>query len=150
MRPLRRLPNRLAFALPLLRRLPAIGALALLAASLRLCAPAPAPADQDGVAAMLGEAVDGAVARDGFVWERSRGWLVDALLGRRALFLAAVGEGPRDLFRAEVRVSREGRPIGVAGVAALTETPLGDETSLVARGDYAAFATRWDLSLIHI
>ena len=144
MRPLRRLPNRLAFALPLLRRLPAIGALALLAASLRLCAPAPAPADQDGVAAMLGEAVDGAVARDGFVWERSRGWLVDALLGRRALFLAAVGEGPRDLFRAEVRVSREGRPIGVAGVAALTETPLGDETSLVARGDYAAFATRWD------
>lgn len=144
MRPLRRLPNRLAFALPLLRRLPAIGALTLLAVGAKLCGPAPTSADEDGVAAMLGEAVGGEVARDAFVWERSRGWLADALLGRRALFLAAIGDAPRDLFRADVRVSREGRPIAVGDVVALTETPLGDEARLVARGRYAAFATRWD------
>lgn len=143
-RPLRRLPKRLAFALPFLRRLPAIGALVLLAASVRLCSPAPSPADEAGVAAMLGEAVGGTVAPDGFVWERSGGWLADALFGRRALFLATIGEARRDLFRADVRISREGRPIAVGHVVGLTDTPLGDETLLVARGRYAAFATRWD------
>lgn len=91
---------------------------------------------------MLGKSVGGEVESGEFLWESSRGILGDALLGRRVLFLARSGpEGQRDLFRAAVRVTLEGKPIGVRHVVNLTESPFGDEQGLVASGQHVAFAT---------
>lgn len=121
-----------------------MGALALLGVALRLAAPArPAP-DPEAVASLLGEASGSEVSREDYVWERSRGWLIDALVGRRVIFLGAAPSEPRDLHRAIVRVTREGHPFEVAALHRLTDTPLGDETDLVAAGQRVAFATRHD------
>ncbi len=92
---------------------------------------------------MLARAAGGAVAPEDFIWEPSQGLPNDLALGRRVLFLASVPDGgPRDLFRARVRLSRRGRPIRVLGLANLTETPLGDDAELCARGRHVAFVTR--------
>jgi hypothetical protein len=125
-----------------LARLPIVAAVALPAmilASRSATSAEPTPA---GVAALLGTAAGGSVDEDDFVWEPSRGWLTDALDGRDVLFLATQDEGARrDLFRARVRVSREGTPFAVRRTRNLTSTPLGDERMLVARGRWVAFAT---------
>lgn len=118
-----------------------IAALAVMAVGWRLRAPDPPEATEAGVASMLGAAIEGEVADDGFLWEPSRGPNVDALWGRHILFTAR-REGPRDLFRARVRVSREGRPIEVEQVRNLSQTPLGDEAELTARGRHVAYVTR--------
>ncbi|MBI4953479.1 MAG: hypothetical protein HY908_15730 [Myxococcales bacterium] len=107
----------------------------------RCAAGPPAAPGVEGVAALLGRAVGGAVEPDELVWEGSTGALGDAFLGRPVLFLAARGDGPRDLFRARVRMGREGRPVSVLTFRDLTDTPLGDEAQLVARGHRAAFVT---------
>jgi hypothetical protein len=127
----------------LLARLPLVGVLVALAIWARLSSPAPAADSQAGVAALLASASEAEVAEDGYVWERSHGWLVDTMYGRRVLFLAARDGAPRDLYRARVRVSREGRALSAHAVQNLTHTPLGDEGSLVAFGEHAAYATRW-------
>ncbi|MBW2455205.1 MAG: hypothetical protein JRI68_11875 [Deltaproteobacteria bacterium] len=124
-------------------RLPLLAVVALVAVILRLAAQAPAERTLEGVAELLGAAVDGTVAADEFVWEPSEGRLVDVLFGRNVLFLAETeAAGPRDLYRARVRVSREGRPLAVRSTTNLTHTPLGDEALLVARNRYVAFATQ--------
>lgn len=118
------------------------GFVAACALATRLWAPAPPAATPDGVSEMLGGAIQGTVHADEFVWEPSRGTMVDALLGRDLLFLGvAENEEHRDLYRARVRVSREGRPIEVQRLRNLTSTPLGDESQLVARGRWVAFAS---------
>lgn len=97
---------------------------------------------------MLGQSVGGVVRSGEFRWESSDGVVLDNLLGRRVLFLAAAAEDqPRDLYRARVRVSFEGRPIGVLGpIFNLTSTPLGDDAGLAGDGPtitrFAAFASR--------
>ena len=91
---------------------------------------------------MLGDAIVGDVEPDAFVWQSSRGALLDALWGRDVLFVGAHQGQPRDLFRATVRVSGDGRPIVARRVHNLTETSIGDEQQLVARGHHAAFLTR--------
>src|SRR5262249_7249336 len=48
---------------------------------------------------------------------------------------------PRDVYRARVRLTPEGRPLDVADVHDLTQTPLGDDHALVIDGARAAFAT---------
>jgi hypothetical protein len=125
-------------------RLPlALGA-ALLALAARLATPAPPARTADAIARMLGDAVGGVVGPDGFVWEERGGFLNDALLGRRVLFLAtpaAPGGGGADLYRARVRLTRSGRPVELDGVRNLTDTPLGADGELVARGRRVAFAT---------
>lgn len=118
-----------------------VAALVVAGVGLRLRTPAPPEATQAGVASMLGAAVEGEVAEGEFLWEPSRGSLLDALWGRQVLFTGR-SEGPRDLYRARVRVSREGRPIEVVQVRNLTETPLGDEGELTARGRQVAYVTR--------
>ncbi|HKQ70878.1 MAG TPA: hypothetical protein VJT73_16140, partial [Polyangiaceae bacterium] len=114
---------------------------ALVALSMHVLLPAPPPRTLDGLAAMLSAATGGKVNPSDIGWEPSPGILTELVLGRRLLFLAKSGDGGRDLFRARVRVTMEGRPITVAGIHNLSATPLGDEQSLVVNGERVAFAT---------
>ncbi|PKN45496.1 MAG: hypothetical protein CVU63_08790, partial [Deltaproteobacteria bacterium HGW-Deltaproteobacteria-20] len=115
---------------------------ALAALGGRIALPSPPDPTLRGVAEMLGESVHGHVLPDEFLWESSRGVLADAVVGRRVLFLArSQPEGPRDLYRAAVRVTLEGKPIDVQRVVNLTDTPFGDEQGLVAAGQHVAYAT---------
>jgi len=91
------------------------------------------PRTAEGVAELLGRGVGGAVDVQDFVWEPSRGWLADAFVGRRVVFLAKRGDGaPRELYRGLVTVTAEGRPLALRASVALTETDLADESALVA------------------
>ncbi|PIE05696.1 MAG: hypothetical protein CSA75_03450, partial [Sorangium cellulosum] len=115
--------------------------MAALAVCVRFALPAPPAATLRGVADMLGSAVGGKVALEDFVWEASRGAIVDALIGRRVVFLARTeNDAPRDVYRAAIRVTLEGKPIAVSNVVNLTSSTLGDEQGLVASGHHAAFA----------
>lgn len=124
---------------------PLVLAVGLAATVTRAALPAPPPRTVEGVAAMLGREAGGEVRPDGFIWEERGGLLSDALLGRRVLFIASVpgpgGAAAGDLFRARVRLTRAGRPISLHGLRNLTQTPLGDDRDLVARGRYAGFVT---------
>ncbi|WP_437776065.1 hypothetical protein [Sorangium sp. So ce1097] len=124
-------------------RLPIALGVALLGAAVRLATPAPPARTTDAIAGMLGEAIGGTVSPDDFVWEERGGFLSDALLGRRVLFLGVAGatDGAADLYRARVRLTRSGRPVSLGGVRNLTETPLGDDRNLVARGRRVAVTT---------
>lgn len=121
------------------------GVFAVIALSLRLRVPAPPERTAEGVAAMLGAEVSGEVRPDDFVWEERGGFLRDAIFGRHVLFLARRpgrgAEAAGDLFRARVRLTRAGRPVSLSGTRNLTESPLGDDRDLVARGRHAAFIT---------
>jgi len=100
------------------------------------------PRDIRGVADALGVAAHGTVAPSDVRWEPSSGAVADLAFGRWVLFLASDGAGaPRDVWRARVRVTPEGAPLQVAETYNLTQTPLGDDHALVARGTHAAFAT---------
>ena len=118
-----------------------MGALVVAALVWRLWHASPPERTEPGVAGMLGTAADAEVAPDAFIWEPSEGWLADALLGRCVVFLGKDASGARDVFRARVRVSREGRPIVVRWVKNLTNTAIGDELGLTARGRYVAFVS---------
>ncbi|MRG96469.1 hypothetical protein [Polyangium spumosum] len=111
--------------------------------------PAPPARSVEAIAAMLGASVNGSVGPEDFIWEERGGLIHDALIGRRVLFLAARPSGTdlaptNDLYRAEVRISRGGRPVAVRRVVNLTNTPLGHEHDLVAHGRWAAYATSAD------
>jgi hypothetical protein len=104
---------------------------------------------------MLGKSIGGTVVPTDIAWEPSPGVLAELFWGRRVLFLGRAGgpesraasgasaaeNTPRDLYRARVRVTLEGRPVTIEGVNNLTGTPLGDEQKLAIFGDKAAFAT---------
>ncbi|WP_437731357.1 hypothetical protein [Sorangium sp. So ce1335] len=136
-------------------RLPIALGVAVLGAAARLATPPPPARTTDAIAGMLGEAIGGTVSPDDFVWEERGGFLSDALLGRRVLFLGVPraadgaaqaapppeGRGAADLYRARVRLTRSGRPVSLGGVRNLTETPLGDDRDLVARGRRVAVTT---------
>jgi hypothetical protein len=95
-----------------------------------------------GLTTELGAAVSGVVAPADVRWEASDGALPDYLLGRRVLFLASDNaKGPRDVYRARVRLSPEGRVLSLGNAKNLTGTPLGDDHALVLSGQHAAFAT---------
>ncbi|MSP23622.1 MAG: hypothetical protein EXR75_00350 [Myxococcales bacterium] len=106
------------------------------------------------VADLLGHATRSTVLPEDVVWEPSHGALIDATLGRGVVFLGAIaaedasgaggrGEpGMRDVFRACVRVSAEGRAARVLAVENLTETPLADEGPLTTRGFTLAVLSR--------
>ena len=121
------------------------GAAALVALVVHLRRDAPPPRSVEGVSALLGRAADGTVKPDDFLWEERGGFLHDAFLGRRVLFLAsplgASPDAPRDLYRARVRLTRAGRPISASDVRNLTRTPLGDDHDLAGAGHHVAFAT---------
>ena len=113
----------------------------VLALASRLVMPAPPPRTLDGLAALLGQATGGTVQPGDVAWEPSPGVLAEFVWGRRVLFLSSVAGAPRDLFRARVRVTLEGRPVAISGLRNLTATPLGDEQKLVIYDTRSAFAT---------
>jgi hypothetical protein len=94
------------------------------------------------LAAALSQSAGCVVAPEEIRWEPSDGAFTDLVRGRKVLFLGRAAPGaPRDVYRARVRVTWEGRPLGITGVYNLTSTPLGDDHSLVVRDARAAFAT---------
>lgn len=122
-----------------------VAAIVALVAAARACAAGPPPPKTlDGLVQALGTASHSVVRANDFVWEVSDGMVADFTKGRRILFLGADKAGaPRDLYRARVRLSPEGRPLEVRDVVNLTQTPYGDEQGLVrdATAERAAFAT---------
>jgi hypothetical protein len=127
------LPRSRAVRIPLLS-----GALGAAVAASAGAAP---PRDVDSLALALGGAANGVVAPSEIRWEPSLGWLSDFVRGRRVLFLSRHEGAPRDVWRARVRLSPEGRPLEVVDAHDLTDTELGDDHALVVDGRYAAFAT---------
>jgi hypothetical protein len=102
----------------------------------------PSPRDAAELARALGAATGAVVHPEDIRWEPSRGVLSDLVCGRFALYLASpTDSSPRDVYRARVRLSPEGRPLSVGDPRNLTSTPLGDDHALVVRGTRAAFAT---------
>jgi hypothetical protein len=98
--------------------------------------------DLGDLANALGAAAGGVVEPRDVRWEPSAGVMADFLDGRWALFLASEAKGgPRDVWRARVRLTPEGRPLDVSDAHDLTGTPLGDDHALVIDGYRAAFAT---------
>jgi hypothetical protein len=120
---------------------PTLAVAAALAVGSRFVEPAPPPRTLDGLAALLGQATGGTVQSADVAWEPSPGVLAEFFWGRRVLFLSSVGGAPRDLYRARVRVTLEGRPVTISGLHNLTATALGDEQKLVINDTRAAFAT---------
>jgi hypothetical protein len=98
--------------------------------------------DIGDLAHALGASVGGVVEPRDVRWEPSEGVTRDFLFGRWCVFLASDAKGgPRDVWRARVTLTPEGRPIEVSDVHDLTGTPLGDDHALVVDGHRAAFAT---------
>src|SRR5450432_94617 len=119
-----------------------LGLLAVCAAVSHCSAPKPPERSIDGMAKMLGVAIGGVVKPEEMIWEQSPGVLEELLLGRRVLFLGAGRTGAaRDLYRARVRVTLDGQPLSVGTVRNVTDTPVGDDAALEARGERATFAT---------
>jgi hypothetical protein len=94
------------------------------------------------LAARLSEATGALVQPDDIRWEPSHGALSDLALGRFVLFLGREApDRPRDVYRARVRLSPEGRPLGIVASFNLTSTPDGDDHALVVLESHAAYAT---------
>lgn len=74
-------------------------------------------------------------------WEPSRGVVGDLMWGRRVLFLGSQGGGTADVYRAKARVAPDGSVLQVNLWRNLTDTPLGEETSLVVNERSALFGT---------
>lgn len=123
-------------------RAPALAAAAGVGLAARCASDRPPERSLEGLAAMLGKATGTVVEPGAIKWEPSPGFLTETFLGRRVVFLGAPKAGePRDVYRASVRVTLDGKPISVRQVRNLTDTPLGDDAGLEVRGNVAAFAT---------
>lgn len=108
----------------------------------RCASPKPPEKTLAGLAAELGRASGAVVDARDIAWEKSPGFLTETFSGRRVLFLARrAPQAPRDLYRARVRVTLAGQVIQARDVRNLTDTPLGDDVGLEARGERASFAT---------
>ncbi|MBX3184527.1 MAG: hypothetical protein KIT72_02635 [Polyangiaceae bacterium] len=125
----------------LLARAPLAGLLLLIALAVRVARQGPPERSLPGLAGMLAEATGVEVLPGEIRWEPSRGALKDLTLGRPVLFTGATPGGPRDVYRAFVRVSREGQPLSVHRVRNLTDTEVGDDVGLELIGQTAVFST---------
>jgi hypothetical protein len=134
-------------ALPDLRRFlrgraALLGVAATLGLASHCAAPKPPEKSLAGLAQALGKASGGLVDDRDIAWQSSPGFFTETFFGRPLLFLSRKGEqAPRDLYRASVRVTQAGQVIDVREVKNLTDTPLGDDVGLEARGERASFAT---------
>ncbi|MEZ4229482.1 MAG: hypothetical protein R3B89_09970 [Polyangiaceae bacterium] len=121
---------------------PIAGLIALVAIVNHARGSGPPPRTLPGVAEMLGERAGAVVEPSDIHWEPSRGMLGDLVFGRPVLFLGAKQAGaPHDVYRAFVRVTREGQPIGVTRMRNITDTEVGDDVGLELQGNRAVFAT---------
>lgn len=94
------------------------------------------------LAAFVSGRIGANVEPESISWESPRNVLVELALGRRALFVASPPNGgPRDVYRASIRLTPSGQPLAVSAVENLTDTPEADELGLSVRDDIAAFAT---------
>ncbi len=108
----------------------------------KACASGPLPKPTtEGLAASMARATGARVEESGLAWEASRGWLADLLVGRNLLFIGQRSGEPRDVYRAQVRVTPEGQVLRPRRVANLTATSAADETGLVTVGHRATFST---------
>ncbi len=118
------------------------GLLTLAVGASLLSVDGPVPHDVSELASALGAVSQGFVRAEDLRWEPSGGLVSDLLLGRFVIFLASeTASGPRDVHRARVRLSPEGRPLAFSAPRNLTSTPLGDDHALVVHGRRAAYAT---------
>jgi len=118
------------------------GFVALLATVSHCSAQRPPERSLEGLSQLLGGAIGGVVKPEELIWEPGRGVFEELLLGRRVLFLGKTQRGSaRDLYRARVRVTLDGQPLSVGALHNVTDTPVGDDAALEARGDRATFAT---------
>jgi hypothetical protein len=123
-------------------RVPVLALAAAIGFGVRCSAERPPERTLAGLAQMLGHASGTVVSAQEIRWEASPGVLRETFFGRRVLFLGARKAGePRDVYRASVRVSLDGKPFAVREVRNLTDTSLGDDAGLELRGSTAAFAT---------
>jgi hypothetical protein len=99
--------------------------------------------DEREIAGLLGEASGTMVDPSDYVWLDGGGRVLDALWGRSVVFLGR-GDGPRDIYRANVTVTPSGKALDVRFVRSLRETPSGDEHSLVTDGKRLAVATSFN------
>lgn len=130
------------FSRAVLRRKGVITVAFVIGLASSLLDPSTMPRDAEALAADLGRASGSVVRGLDIRWEPSRGMFTDLVLGRFVLFLGSeTADGPRDVYRARVRLSPEGRPLGIAWVGNLTGTPLGDDHALVVASSRAAYAT---------
>ncbi len=115
---------------------------AMTALGVRALAPRPPEPTVEGLSKLLGQAVGGSVNPKDLAWEPGSGFMSELFMGRAVLFLGAAKAGaPRDLYRAWVRLTLDGKPVSVSRFRNLTDTPYGDDAALEARGDKALFAT---------
>jgi hypothetical protein len=134
-------PGLLSSVVGLKRRVSLIGVIAACAVATALVGDGTA-GDPRQLALLLSEATQSVVELSDLRWEPSRGVVGDLVSGRFVLFLGSASPGaPRDVYRARVRLSPEGRVLGVVATYNLTSTPLGDDHALVVSGGRAAYAT---------
>ncbi|MFO0665988.1 MAG: hypothetical protein U0174_18700 [Polyangiaceae bacterium] len=134
-----RLPGTLARALR--PKLPLLGVGFVLATAVSFVRRGPLPFDVDALAKALGEEALVTVDPRDVRWEASRGLSTDTLVGRPVVFLGRPKkDGPRDVYRAFVRVSNEGKPLEIGGIYNLTSTD-SDEHELTVEGGHAAFVS---------
>lgn len=131
----------------LIQRAPLIGTFALLGGISAVCKSPSTEPGEDGVRANMAQ-VSG-LEVGSFLWEPSRGALVDWWVGRGIVFegrtaQAEKGAEPpqRDIYRMIAQVSPEGHVLDLGSLRNLTQTVSGDESQLVGNERGALFASR--------
>jgi hypothetical protein len=105
-----------------------------------LCSNAPAEAGTSGLTHALGRATATEVSE--FAWEPRGNWVHDLVLGRGILFIGKEpGAHYPEVHRAFVRLSPEGRVLGVHRTRNLSQTDLAWESGLRAHGRHALFVS---------
>jgi hypothetical protein len=103
---------------------------------------APPEFSVSGLVGWVGAQTSLSVREEDVRWAPSSGFVGDRVWGRRLFFLASEKPGgPRDLYRARVRLGDAGQPLGLWQVRNLTQTPIGDDAGLEITGERACFAT---------
>jgi hypothetical protein len=96
----------------------------------------------EGLSQLLAARSGARVDPESIVWEPSRSVLAELVLGRRVMFLAsAPNGGPRDVYRAAVRLTPNGEPLAAWRLTNLSDTPDADELGLALEGGVATFVT---------
>jgi hypothetical protein len=119
-----------------------LGLVALATLAGAFSADAPPEVTVSGLVGLLDAQTSLSVRAEDLRWAPSSGFLADRTIGRRLLFLGAETEGgPRDLYRARVRLGDAGQPLALGQLRNLTQTPIGDDAGLEVVGERASFAT---------
>lgn len=101
--------------------------------------------DEAGLAELLGKRAN---CQTGQIrWEPSGGMLLDWLAGRGVFFECKTADGPRDIYRARVRISPDGALLSSTKAWNLTATSEADESGLGVRGPFIAYTSSSSASL---